>query len=97
MSCRVIVSPKALEDFERLSAYDRARIRGLVRVTLKSKPAKGSKGQIKRLCGVRKPQYRLRTGDLRVFYDVLNDTVLVLAMVNKSNAMDWLGGKGELG
>ncbi len=43
-----------------------------------------------------RPQYRLRVGDdVRVFYDVTEDTVEVLAIVPKSEANDWLERYGD--
>ena len=33
-----------------------------------------------------RPQYRLRVDDVRVFYEVSNSTVEILAIVNKSEA-----------
>lgn len=43
------------------------------------------------------PRYRLRIGDIRVFYDVSGNTVEVLAIVLKSEAATWLAkfGKAE--
>jgi len=39
--------------------------------------------------------YRLRIGEIRVFYDVSQDTVEILAVVPKSKARDWLERLGE--
>ncbi len=36
------------------------------------------------------PQYRLRIGELRVFYDVVGAEVQILAIVAKSDAESWL-------
>jgi mRNA-degrading endonuclease RelE of RelBE toxin-antitoxin system len=42
------------------------------------------------------PQYRLRVGDdIRVFYDVSEKAVQVLAVVPKSDADTWLAKHGE--
>jgi mRNA-degrading endonuclease RelE of RelBE toxin-antitoxin system len=41
------------------------------------------------LRGLRRPQYRLRVGDVRVFYDVSGTIVEVLAIVAKSEAESW--------
>jgi mRNA-degrading endonuclease RelE of RelBE toxin-antitoxin system len=54
-----------------------------------------SKSRIKRLRGLSKPQYRLRIGDLRVYYDVSKSTVEVLAIVEKPKSVEWLGKAGE--
>ena len=48
------------------------------------------RSRIKRLRGVRRPQFRLRVGEVRVFYDVSAETVEVLAIVAKSEAEAWL-------
>ncbi len=40
--------------------------------------------------GLRQPQYRLRVGEVRVFYDVSETTVEVLAIVAKPEATSWL-------
>jgi mRNA interferase RelE/StbE len=42
------------------------------------------------LRGLRRPQYRLRVGEVRVFYDISGTTVEVLAIVAKSEADSWL-------
>jgi mRNA-degrading endonuclease RelE of RelBE toxin-antitoxin system len=47
---------------------------------------------------MRKPEYRLRVGDVRVFYDVVEDpepTVEVLAIVSKKEATTWLERAGQ--
>ena len=51
---------------------------------------KVSRSRIKRLRGLSKPQYRLRVGDVRVFYDVTETTVEILAIVAKLEAYSWL-------
>jgi mRNA-degrading endonuclease RelE of RelBE toxin-antitoxin system len=45
--------------------------------------------------GMDRPQYRLRVDDVRVFYDVSNSTVEILAIVNKSEAATWLARFGR--
>jgi mRNA-degrading endonuclease RelE of RelBE toxin-antitoxin system len=64
-------------------------VRDALEVHLKHEPRKTSRSRIKRLRGVRKPQYRLRVGDVRVFYDVIDKTVEVLGIVAKSEAEAW--------
>ena len=50
---------------------------------------------IKRLKGVDHPQYRLRVGEVRVFYDVDEGVVEVVAIVPKSEAANWLERAGR--
>jgi mRNA-degrading endonuclease RelE of RelBE toxin-antitoxin system len=53
-----------------------------------------SKSRIKRLRGLRRPQYRLRVGGVRVFYDVVGAEVHVLAIVEKALTYRWLDEQG---
>ena len=43
---------------------------------------------------VSQPQYRLRVGEIRVYYDVGEAAVEVLAIVTKARAAAWLKEKG---
>lgn len=62
---------------------------------LRHRPSETTSGRIRRLRGVSHPQFRLRVGDIRVFYDVAEDAVEVLAIVAKSGAAEWLERFGE--
>jgi mRNA interferase RelE/StbE len=42
-------------------------------------------------------QYRLRVDDVRVFYDVANSTVEILAVVSKAEADTWLARNAKPG
>jgi mRNA interferase RelE/StbE len=82
----IIFAPEAVEDFKRLLARDRSIIRDRIEVHLRHEPKKVSKSRIKRLQGVSKPQYRLRIDEFRIFYDVTENRVEILAIVPKSKA-----------
>ena len=56
---------------------------------------KSSKSRIKRLRGIDQPQYRRRVDELRVFYDVTDATVELLAIVPKREAAAWLAQLGR--
>ena len=45
--------------------------------------------------GINRPQYRLRIGEIRVFFDVVGQAVEVLAIVPKPEAAAWLEEVGE--
>jgi len=90
MRYEIDLAPQAVEDFRRLSARDRSTIRDALERQLRYEPGKESRSSIKRLRGIVRPQYRLRVGEFRVFYDVLEDSVEVLAIVAKAQADDWL-------
>ncbi len=95
MKYRVAFAPEALDDYRDLSARTRAEVRDAINRHLLHQPTRLSRSSIKRLRGTRKPQYRLRVGDVRVFYDVREDEVVVLAIVEKSRAAEWLEKTGE--
>ncbi|MGP0061271.1 MAG: type II toxin-antitoxin system RelE family toxin [Beijerinckiaceae bacterium] len=96
MPFAVVLAPEAVEDLRRLTANVRATVRSALETHLKHQPEKTSRSRIKRLRGLRRPQYRLRVGEVRVFYDVSGTTVEVLAIVNKLEADSWLAQFGNL-
>ena len=61
---------------------------------LRHEPTRVSKSRIKRLRGMSRPQFRLRVGEVRVFYDVTSEAVEVLAIVTKEEAARWLAERG---
>ena len=90
MKYEIVLAAQAVDDFRQLSARDRSTIRDALDRHLRNEPGKDTGSSIKRLRGMVRPQYRLRVGDFRVFYDVLEDAVEVLAIVAKAQADDWL-------
>ncbi len=96
MRYEIILAPEAVEDLRCLKANVRAQVQDAIERHLRHEPTKTSKTRIKRLGGLSRPQYRLRVGDdIRVFYDVTEDTAEVLAIVPKSEANQWLERYGE--
>jgi mRNA-degrading endonuclease RelE of RelBE toxin-antitoxin system len=95
MRYEIILAPEAIQDLKRLSARNRTTVRDTLEKHLRFEPEKVGKSRIKRLRGLRRPQYRLRVDDIRVFYDIVEDGVEVLAVVHKSDAADWLAEMGE--
>jgi mRNA interferase RelE/StbE len=90
MPFQIVLAPEAVEDFRKLKANLRAEVRAALETHLRHEPKKVSRSRIKRLRGLRRPQYRLRVGDARVFYDVSEAAVEILAIVTKSEAELWL-------
>lgn len=96
MRYEIILAPEAVQDLQFLKANVRAQVQDAIERHLRHEPTKTSKTRIKRLRGQSRPQYRLRVGDdIRVFYDVTEETVEVLAIVLKSEANEWLERYGE--
>ena len=90
MAFEIIMAPEAVEDLRRLTANVGTTVRSALETHLRHEPEKTSRSRIKRLHGLRRPQYRLGVGEVRVFYDVSGTTVEVLAIVTKSEAESWL-------
>ncbi|HLE19005.1 MAG TPA: type II toxin-antitoxin system RelE/ParE family toxin, partial [Syntrophales bacterium] len=85
-----MLAPEAVQDLKRLKAHERAEVKDALDRHLRYNPGKVSKSRIKRLRGMKHPQYRLRVGEIRVFYDITGNRVEVLAIVPKSEAASWL-------
>ncbi|MDI6801972.1 MAG: type II toxin-antitoxin system RelE/ParE family toxin [Thermodesulfovibrionales bacterium] len=95
MKYEIILAPEAIQDLKLLDAYQRAKIKDLIEVHLRHEPTKISKSRIKRLKGLRHPQYRLKIDDFRIFYDIKEDNVEILTIILKSKAAEWLKKAGE--
>jgi mRNA-degrading endonuclease RelE of RelBE toxin-antitoxin system len=94
MRFEIVLAPEAVRSLRALPARHRAEVRDALETHLRHEPTKVSKSRIKRLRGMAKPQYRLRVGETRVFYDVTDETVEVLAIVAKRQTQAWLAGRG---
>jgi mRNA-degrading endonuclease RelE of RelBE toxin-antitoxin system len=94
MRFEIVLAPQAAQELRAMPARVRSGVRDAVEAHLRHEPTKVSKSRIKRLRGIAKPQYRLRVGETRVFYDVRDETVEVLAIVAKRQAQRWLAAQG---
>jgi len=94
MRYEVVLAPAAAKAYGALPASRRAEVRDGLERHLRPEPTRVSKSRIKRLRGLSQPQYRLRVGEVRIFYDVTAETVEVLAVVTKSEAARWLAEHG---
>src|ERR1700680_827962 len=95
MPFAIILAPEAVDDLRRFKAHARAAVRTALETHLRHEPGRTSRSRIKRLRGLRRPQYRLRVGEVRVFYDVSGATVEILAIVAKPEAKSWLAQFGS--
>jgi len=91
MRFEIILAPEAVQDLKHFKAHDRDAIE----MHLRHQPTKTSRSRIRRLRGISRPQYRLRVGEFRVFYDVTKDAVEILAIVLKPEAAGWLEKAGS--
>ncbi len=95
MRFEILLAPEAVDDLRALKANLRAAVRVALGTHLRHEPTTVSKSRVKRLRGLSRPQYRLRVGEVRVFYDVTRDTVEVLVIVAKPEAESWLAQFGS--
>ena len=94
MAFEIILAPQAVLSLRNLPVPLRTGVQEALELHLTHEPSKVSKSRIKRLRGLSQPQYRLRVGDIRVFYDVTETQVQVLAIVTKADAQAWLDEQG---
>ena len=97
MRYEILLAPQAVEDLKKLRANIRSEVRDALESHLRHQPRRQSRSRIKRLMGITKPQYRLRVGGVRVFYDVSEDSVEVLAILEKKEVSEWLERSGRSG
>jgi mRNA-degrading endonuclease RelE of RelBE toxin-antitoxin system len=95
MRYAIVIAPEAIQDLKRLKTHSRAMVRDGIEKHLRHQPTSTRKTRIKRLRGLFDPQYRLRVGEVRVFYDVSERTVEILAIILKSDAEARLKKVGE--
>lgn len=81
----IVLKRSAVADLDGLRMYDAAQIADAMEKHLTHEPAKESKSRIRRLRGISNPDYRLRVGDYRVFYNIDDDArrVEVLRLMHK--------------
>jgi mRNA interferase RelE/StbE len=77
---RIVVRPLAAEQICRVDAV---AIVDAIETHLRHEPDRVSRSRIKRLRGRRTATYRLRVGNFRIFYDVAEAEVVVIAVLHK--------------
>jgi mRNA-degrading endonuclease RelE of RelBE toxin-antitoxin system len=86
----IVLADEAIEDLRLLPSHLRPEVKQGMERHLRHAPTSASRSRIKRLKGITHPQFRLRIGGMRIFYDVEGKKVEVLAIVSKSKAKEWL-------
>jgi mRNA interferase RelE/StbE len=96
MKYQVIIAKSTQEMFMKWDARWRSSLKKALRTHLEKAPKQESKSRIKRLQGLRQPQYRLRVEKVRLFYDVNDEhgRVEVLGFVMKPDTVHWLQNHG---
>jgi len=94
MRFEIVLAPNAARALQNLPARIRGEVRDALERHLRFEPTKTSKSRIKRLRGLSQPQYRLRVNEIRVFYDVTETSIEILAIIEKQEAQAWLDKQG---
>jgi mRNA-degrading endonuclease RelE of RelBE toxin-antitoxin system len=92
MPYEIRYSSEAIDQLKGLRAFDRTAILDQIEQVLAVNPMTESKARVKRLREPAPTEYRLRVGEFRVFYDVEQDTVLIIQILSKQDSLDLLGG-----
>ena len=95
MAFRIVFTQNAIDDFKALDARLPATVRDAIGTHLTHEPTKQSKTRIKKLRDLKHPQFRLRVGDARVFYDVTGTDVVIIAIMSKERIIRWLEEDGK--
>ncbi|MBE9097460.1 type II toxin-antitoxin system RelE/ParE family toxin [Tychonema sp. LEGE 07203] len=95
MPYEIEFTTESLQDLKRLRQTDRSKVIDAIETHLLHNPTQESKSRIKRLREMDKPQYRLRVDEIRIYYDVHEDFVEIIAIVPKSQAAQWLLREGK--
>ena len=87
----IVLKPSAVADMDRLRKYYATQIADVMEKHLQHKPTKVSKTRIKRLRGIRNPDYRLRIREYRAFYTVDEEArrVEVLRVIHKNETQSY--------
>lgn len=86
---RIVVRPRAADQIRRLRRVDAVAILDALETHLRHEPERLGRSRIKRLRGSGAATYRLRVGDYRVFYDVAEAEVVVIAVLHKRQTAEF--------
>ena len=86
---RIVVRPRAAAQIRGLRRVDAVAILNAMETHLRREPDRASRSRIKRLRGRHAATYRLRVGDYRVFYDVAEAEVVVIAVLHKRETAEF--------
>lgn len=94
MSYEIELTDDSKRDIQILRAFERRKVLDAIERYLRHEPNKESQSRIKRLRELARPQYRLRVDDIRIFYDIVDNVVEIIAVIAKSQAAEWLAHEG---
>ena len=87
---KVIFSPSAQREIEGYEAEDALQLVKDVKRYLETSPFPFGKTRVKKLTGFTPSLYRLRSGDFRVYYRIVYEEVVILAITHKKDSEKFL-------
>lgn len=81
---QIVFRPEAVRRLKRMKRFYAVAILHAIERHLREEPEKTSRSSIRRLRGHQETTFRLRAGDYRVFYDVIEDRVEISQILHKS-------------
>jgi mRNA-degrading endonuclease RelE of RelBE toxin-antitoxin system len=87
---KILLNAAAKRDLIILESEQALQIAQDIRTYLEINPYPLGKPRIKKLAGFDPPLYRLRSGDLRAFYRIAKDKVIILAIRQKKDSEKFL-------
>ena len=94
MRYEIELTADSKRDLLALRSFERRNVLAAIERHLRHEPTKESQSRIKRLRELARPQYRLRVDDIRIFYDIVDDVVEIIAVIAKAEAAGWLARAG---
>jgi mRNA-degrading endonuclease RelE of RelBE toxin-antitoxin system len=83
---KVILSPPAQREIERLEPDSALQIVKDIKTYLEISPLPFGKSRIKKLTGFDPTLYRMRSGDFRAYYRIISTDVVVLGITHKKDS-----------
>src|SRR5437868_14587364 len=90
MRYQIELTEDSKRDLLALRSFERRNVLEAIERHLRHEPTRESQSRIKRLRELARPQYRLRVDDIRIFYDIVDDVVEIIAVIAKAEAAGWL-------
>jgi mRNA-degrading endonuclease RelE of RelBE toxin-antitoxin system len=87
---KILLNAAAKRDLIILESEQALQIAQDIRTYLEVNPIPLGKPRLKKLLGFDPPLYRLRSGDLRAFYRIAEDKVIILAIRQKKDSERFL-------
>ncbi|MBI3626371.1 MAG: type II toxin-antitoxin system RelE/ParE family toxin [Candidatus Rokubacteria bacterium] len=79
----IIFKGEAIRRLKKMKRFHAVAVLDAIERHLREEPEKTSRTSIKRLRGHQETTFRLRAGDYRIFYDVIEDRVEIVQILHK--------------